>query len=115
MRHFFISRFWPACVLAIAGGQSQAQALDVGFSTYCPPNSQAACFASSIVDGLDPNGDGFLAVRTGPGTDYPMIDMLYNGDVVIVHTGSGPWVGVSYGDGQRLGWVHRNWLIDGAG
>ena len=44
-----------------------------------------------------------------------MIDMLYNGDVVIVHTGSGPWVGVSYGDGQRLGWVHRNWLIDGAG
>lgn len=94
---------------------AQAQTLDVPFSTDCPPDAEAACFPTSIVDGLDPNGDGFLAVRTGPGTTYPMIAKLRNGDVVVVHAASGPWFGVSFGDGGGMGWVHRNWLVDLAG
>src|SRR3954449_12304238 len=39
-----------------------------------------ACSSNGVVVGLDPNGDGFLAVKSGPGLSYPRIDKLYNGD-----------------------------------
>lgn len=90
-----------------------AQQLDVEFDIL--EDDQAAGCAGSIVSGLDPNGDGFLAVRTGPGSDYRKVDELRNGDLVRTCAQSGKWVGVYYGDPRRVGWVHGNWLIDGAG
>ena len=38
-----------------------------------------ACGANGVVEGLDPSGDGFLAVRSEPGSKYREIDRLYNG------------------------------------
>ena len=100
-------------VLSLIGSAAGAQQLDVDFSIL--EDAQAAGCAGSIVSGLDPNGDGFLAVRTGPGTDYRKIDELKNGDMVRTCAINGPWVGVYYGKPRLKGWVHRNWLVDGAG
>lgn len=94
----------------VMGTAVQAQNLAVTFDTYCPPDSEAACFGVAEVMGLDPNGDGFLAVRTGPGAGYPMIAKLRNGDRVGDYAVKGAWHGISFGAEDRLGWVHGKWL-----
>ncbi|SLN74442.1 hypothetical protein ROJ8625_04059 [Roseivivax jejudonensis] len=42
--------------------------------------------AGCLVRGLDPNGDGFLSVRTGPGSDYREIARVRNGDSLFLDT-----------------------------
>lgn len=94
------------------------QQLDVPI-TIPPADGQAGDCATSTVSGLNPNGDGFLSVRAGPGTEFRKIDELHNGDVVATCQKTGPWHGVIYGGGtgpaNRQGWVHGNWLTDLAG
>jgi hypothetical protein len=91
------------------------------------------CPAWGEIEGLDPQGDGFLAVRTGPSTRYEQVDELHNRDVVILCDYQNGWHGVVYpGDGQdseeckatsesmskpqpyrgpcKSGWVHGNWV-----
>lgn len=102
-----------AIALLLLAGPVRAQQLDVEFAIA--EDGQAAGCAGSQVAGLDPNGDGFLAVRTGPGTGYRKIDQLYNGDLVRTCARSGSWIGVYYGQPRRVGWVHGKWLVDGAG
>lgn len=99
--------------LLLLAGAAGAQDLDVPFQIF--EDEQAAGCAGSYVAGLDPNGDGFLAVRTGPGTGYRKIDQLYNGDLVRTCARSGAWIGVYYGKPRRVGWVHGKWLIHAAG
>ncbi len=99
--------------LSLTGSAAAAQQMDVDFPIL--EDAQAAGCAGSIVAGLDPNGDGFLAVRTGPGTGYRKIDELHNGDMVRTCASNGPWVGVYYGQPRRKGWVHGKWLAEGAG
>jgi hypothetical protein len=43
-----------------------------------------ACTSWAKVKGLDPKGDGFLAVRGGPGTGYALRDRLREGDAFFV-------------------------------
>jgi hypothetical protein len=38
----------------------------------------------AVVHNLDPKGDGFLAVKAGPGLHYARIDKLYNGKQVFM-------------------------------
>ncbi|WP_417766767.1 SH3 domain-containing protein [Stappia sp.] len=87
--------------------------------------------ATSVVSGLKAGGDGFLAVRSGPGSQYREIGRLKNGDKVYTFDKSGKWFGVIFGDSEpgctspvkkrplpyrgRKGWVHGNWLADLAG
>lgn len=92
-------------------------------------DGQIANCMSSRVAGLKAGGDGFLAVRSGPGTKYRKIDELRNGDEVIVFDVRGKWAGVVYGTSNvacsstktrpvpygRKGWVHTNWLQEVAG
>ena len=99
--------------LTFLAGNAHAQQLDVEFQII--EDGQAAGCAGSYVAGLDPNGDGFLAGRKGPGTQHSKIDELYNGDMVQTCAQAGRWIGVYYGEPRRKGWVHGNWLIDGAG
>lgn len=101
-----------ALALLISPTSAMAQMLDVPFSTYCPPDAQAACFGAARVMGLDPNGDGFLAVRSGPGSNYSKIGEVYNGDRVETFGGQGNWYAISFGPNNRLGWAHGNWLGD---
>jgi hypothetical protein len=82
---------------------------------------------------LDPHGDGFLAVRSGPGSQYQMIDKLLEGQSVFVCDDRGQWFGVVYTRGNQdcvtsalsrpkpysgpclAGCVHRNWITITAG
>ncbi len=93
-----------------------------------------ACGANGVVAGLDPAGDGFLAVRSGPGARRPELDRLYNGEGVYVCAEKGSWLGIVYTrNGRdcnvtspwpvsqpytgpcRSGWVHKNWIEITAG
>lgn len=57
-----------------------------------------ACSSWAEVSGLNPKGDGFLAVRGGPGSDYPMRDRLRAGDAFFVCDVSrdGKWMAIVY-------------------
>jgi hypothetical protein len=79
------------------------------------PDGQAAGCASSTVAGLNPNGDGFLAVRASPGTRYAMLARLGNGDVVPTCAAEGDWIGVVYGPSHAKGWGDGSWLRPLAG
>jgi hypothetical protein len=72
-----------ACTLAVFGsfaaGRERAVPVMIGGSEELD-----ACGGWAEVSGLNPKGDGFLAVRSGPGTDYPMRDRLREGDGVYV-------------------------------
>ena len=52
---------------ALLGGAALTQSLDVPV-VIPPSDGQMADCATSTVSGLDPAGDNFLAVRSGPGT-----------------------------------------------
>ena len=102
--------------------------LDVAIIEYAGDGQAATC-ASSVVDGLNPQGDGFLAVRSGPGTNFRKIDELHNGDVVYAFDRKGDWVGIAYHvasidcasqstrplQSEYQGWVNGKWLRDLAG
>ena len=110
------------CVLATS---VSAQSLDVPFSSPSGPLEVNGC-TIHYVAGLDPNGDGFLTVRAGPSSSYRKIDEIHNADAVYPCARSGPWMGIVYTGSshqnghrdqhpRRKGWVHSNWVINGAG
>jgi hypothetical protein len=93
-----------------------------------------ACGSSGVVVGLDPSGDGFLAVKSGPGLSYSRIDKLYNGEQVyicgetdgwfaVVYTKIGrncnvstPWpIKLPYTGPCRSGWVFKRYVRGTAG
>jgi len=96
-----------------------------------------ACGTVGVVRGLDPRGDGFLAVRAGPSSDYAMIDKVYNGYLLSICDQSGKggnWLGVVYSHNKQdcgvstpwpragaytgpcaSGWVYRKYVTDIAG
>lgn len=90
-----------------------------------------ACDGQGTIVGLDPKGDGFLSVRSGPGGKYREIDRLYNGMRVHLCDLRGVWLGVVYSprDPQdtcnvttpwprreaytgpcRYGWIHSRYV-----
>ncbi|WP_183665079.1 SH3 domain-containing protein [Phyllobacterium trifolii] len=93
---------------------SSARALDIPFSDK-GGDGQAAWCASSTVTGVDPKGDGFLAVRAGPGIKYRKLDEIHNGDIVSSCDSRGSWVAIVYGPSKRKGWVNGKFLKDLAG
>lgn len=91
-----------------------------------------ACGSVGQVRGLKADGDGFLAVRAGPGVDYPMLDQLGNGRLVYLCGNQGQWMAVVYADAGsdasvcgvssaiakarvyrgpcKSGWVRTDWI-----
>ena len=55
-----------------------------------------ACGSSGTVMGLNPRGDGFLAVKSGPGLEFARIDRIYNGQNVTICDQRGVWYGIVY-------------------
>jgi hypothetical protein len=70
-----------------------------------------ACYSNGVVEGLDPAGDGFLAVRGGPGTQYPQLDRLYNGVEVHICNRRGDWLGIVYTNAQQDCNVSTPWFF----
>lgn len=64
-------------------------------------------------------GNGFLAVRAGPGTGYAQLGELYRGDEISVWERNGNWVYVAcmsgrcenplWGQASPRGWVYRKY------
>jgi hypothetical protein len=95
-----------------------------------------ACPSSGTVMGLNPRGDGFLSVRSGPGgSQFREIDRVYNGMRLAICDQVGPWFAVVYSTDNRTecnvgtpwsrrqaytgpcryGWVHSHYVGDLAG
>ncbi|WMS42340.1 SH3 domain-containing protein [Acuticoccus sp. MNP-M23] len=77
-------------------GAATAQPLDVPVMIGAEADLDA-CTGVGRIARLDPNGDGFLAVRRGPEAGYAKIDELYNNDVVTICDENGGWYGIVYG------------------
>lgn len=108
-------------------GPAAAGRLDVPVIEQAGDGHMATCYSATVA-GLKPGGDGFLAVRTGPGAQYRKIAEIHNGHVVYVFDSKGKWRGVAFGRSNgtcsatrthrvrgKVGWVHSNWLRDLAG
>ena len=70
-----------------------------------------ACGGSGVVVGLDPHGDGFLAVKSGPALSSPRIDKLYNGEQVYICGETDSWFAVVYTKVRRDCNVSTPWPI----
>jgi hypothetical protein len=66
-------------------------------------DSYDACPSAGVISGLNPRGDGFLSVRSGPGSNYAEMDRVYNGNAVHICDSRGGWMAVVYGDGRNCG------------
>ncbi len=53
--------------------------------------------------------DGFLNLRTGPGTNFAIIRPMYNGSWVEILEQAGNWVRVYHESGDE-GWAYRTYL-----
>jgi hypothetical protein len=89
-----------------------------------------ACGGTGMIVGLDPRGDGFLAVKSGPGLRYKRVDKLFNGEKVYLCSEKDVWLGVVYSKSKeddcnvmtswpkklpytgpcRSGWVHKDYV-----
>lgn len=123
MGRLFQRLFILAIVLVMAP-LALAQSLDVPIIERAVDDLDTCLLAQ--VAGLKADGDGFLAVRSGPSGKFSKIDELHNGDRVWVFETRGKWLGVVYGvaslscspiSQDRLlshkgkhGWIHKNWI-----
>ena len=62
-------------------------------------------------NGLDPRGDGFLAVKSGPHLKFPRIDQLFNGQDVYVCETRGDWLGMVYPAEAKCGVGSKSWSV----
>lgn len=79
-----------------------------------PPTGPVITDTGCLVKGLNPNGDGFLALRTGPGSNYQQIGSLRNGDAAYIRACNGKWCYVENGAINNVesvfrGWIHTGW------
>lgn len=62
---------------------------------------------------LNPRGDNFLSLRTGPGATYPEILRMGENTILTVFEVQEPWYRVRMQDGTT-GWVNRRWICRGS-
>ncbi len=111
---FAVNGNFTSLQVHVAGAPRAMMRSDQGIVPPRPgPNPNMGC----LVQGLDPNGDGFLAVRAGPGTQYRQIGELRNGDAAYLGAYcQGRWCYVEGGaiDGREVdfrGWIFDRWCM----
>jgi hypothetical protein len=67
---------------------------------------------AEYVCGLNPYGDNYLSLRTGPSSAHEEIDRLGENTVLSVLDSRGPWLYVRSRN-SGAGWVHRRWVCGG--
>lgn len=84
-----------ACLFALPALTQLRPRMDV--PVLAGGGGSSACPGRGEVVGLDPNGDGFLSVRSGPGgRPYSEVDRVHNGQPVHICDESGPWLAAVY-------------------
>lgn len=73
------------------------------------PASTTRSVDYAYVSGLDPNGDGFLALRSGTTSAATRLAKMTEGTLLTVLGQQGDWRHVRLQDG-REGWAHSNWI-----
>ncbi len=113
------------CAASISGAVTvSAQNLDVPVMEISSGDLDTCAYGR--VTGLKADGDGFLAVRSGPGTQYRKLDEIHNGDDVWLFDQRGKWIRIVYDTSElscspiaedrevpypgKKGWVHQNWI-----
>lgn len=97
-------------VTGITGSASQALLASTritagsGGSVSPPPAAQQA-----YVTGLDPTGDNYLSLRTGPSTRYQEIVRMGLNTPLTILGRSGSWLNVALADG-RTGWAYGKYI-----
>ena len=81
--------------LSFAISFAEAEPLDVEIIEQASDDLDTCSLGQ--VAGLKVDGDGFLAVRSGPSSKYEQIDELYNGNKVWLFEERNGWYGVIYG------------------
>src|SRR5438132_1015418 len=110
MRDLALRLLLAATFAAPAPFASAQRRIDVPVILGGSPNLDACGGVGQIV-GLDPYGDGFLSVRSGPGgRPYSEIDRLYNGNRVHVCGNRGPWYQIVYPAGPADCGVGTPWV-----
>jgi hypothetical protein len=135
----FFLPFGIALALAALSPAIWAKMAPAGFRTVAVmagrDASLDACRSEGRVKGLDSAGDGYLAVRAGPGPQFSELDELGNGQPVYICDQKGKWLGIVY---TRMpatdcgvsnvwrkpapyrgpcstGWVYGDWIAETAG
>ena len=117
-----------ALMLCAMMAMARAGGLDVQIHVHGGDGQAAECMTSKV-SGLDPNGDNFLSVRSGPGGSYRELDKLHAGELVTIFEAQGEWVGVVYRTRnpdcfspvtkpvtfRNKGWIFKRFLTDVAG
>ncbi len=85
-------------------------------------SKKSKCNTDGSIRGISSRGDGFVAVRKGPGTKHRMVGKIYrNGTRVKICDRKGKWKGIIYGDciagssrsqsgSCKGGWVYEKYI-----
>ena len=60
---------------------------------------------------VDVSADSALRLRSGPGTDYEILQRLMRGTVLVVTGKQDKWLQVTTPTGEK-GWVHSDWVVE---
>jgi len=77
--------------------------------TQSRPEPKPQSAFTYLVAGLDPDGDGFLALRAAATQFSPMLMQMTEGTRLQVLEQNGVWFNVRTVEG-RIGWAHSNWI-----
>ena len=89
-------------LVALALGALASAAHAQGVPVMLDDQGEDAC-GTGRVAGLNPNGDNYLAVREGPGTDDAELDRIGPGTAVSICDSSDGWIGIVYGGDGCVG------------
>nr|WP_319386151.1 caspase family protein [uncultured Roseibium sp.] len=99
---------WSAT--GVTGGASQSLFASTRISAQPPGRPAPAPSAQqAYVTGLDPSGDNFLSLRTGPSTRYREIARMGANTPLTILGRSGTWLNVALSDG-RTGWAYGKYV-----
>ncbi|MES0880052.1 caspase family protein [Roseibium sp. SCP14] len=99
---------WSAT--GVTGGPSPSLFAATRLSGGSPPATPSPSLSGqAYVTGLDPRGDNFLSLRTGPGTRYQEIARLRENTPLTILGRSGSWLNVALQNG-RSGWAYSKYI-----
>lgn len=99
---------WSAT--GVTGGASQALFASTRIAALpSAPPAPAPSGQQAYVTGLDPTGDNFLSLRSGPSTRYREIVRMGMNTPLTILGRSGAWLNVALSDG-RTGWAYGKYI-----